>query len=129
MSSDSFVILYHGTDQASALDILNHGLNVEHLRQFQAVRVTQLGEGWYTTDNVDVAWFFASIAPGTIGDGYTVIEMLISQEYLDDLLRQRLASKSTIINVSFQGEQYWFHPDTFQFLNEQAIFQPFTGDL
>jgi len=67
MSSDSFVILYHGTDQASALDILNHGLNVEHLRQFQAVRVTQLGEGWYTTDNVDWHGSLHQLHQGRLG--------------------------------------------------------------
>jgi len=129
MNSEKIVILYHGTDQESALNILNHGLNVEHLRKFQVVSVTQLGEGWYTTDNVDIAWYFASIAPGTIDSGYTVIEMIISSALLENLLEQELVSRQSIVNVSFLGEQYWFHPEVFQILNQQATFQPYTGEL
>ncbi|HRW11328.1 MAG TPA: hypothetical protein P5121_39790 [Caldilineaceae bacterium] len=90
--------------------------------------MTQLGEGWYTTDRVDIAWYFASIAPGAIGNSYTVIEMHILWEHLETLLDQQLAIKSPINNVVFEGEQYWFHPDSFPFLNEQVVFHPCTGE-
>lgn len=127
MASDSLVTLYHGTDWESALDILNHGLNIEHLRQFQVGRMTQLGEGWYTTDTPNIAWYFASIAPGAVGNSYTVIEMRILWEHLEILLDQQWAIKSPINNVLFEGKQYWFHPDSFPFLNEQVVFHPYIG--
>lgn len=128
MVSDSWVTLYHGTDWESALDILNYGLDLGHLQRFQVGRMTQLGEGWYTTDSVDIAWYFASIAPGSVGNSYTVIEMRILWEHLETLLDQRLAIKSPINNVLFEGEQYWFHPDSFPVLNEQVVFHPYTGE-
>lgn len=128
MISDNPVVLYHGTDWESALDILNHGLNIENLRALQIGRMTQLGEGWYTTDNVDIAWYFASIAPGAIENSYTVIEMIIHLEHLESLFEQRRVIKHQIVNVLFQGEQYWFHPDAFRFLNQHAFFQPYSGE-
>ena len=128
MISDNPVVLYHGTDWESALDILNHGLNIENLRALQIGRMTQLGEGWYTTDNVDIAWYFASIAPGAIENSYTVIEMIIHLEHLESLFEQRRVIKHQIVNVLFQGEQYWFHPDAFRFLNQHEFFQPYSGE-
>lgn len=127
MITQGTVILYHGTDWESALDILNHGLNREHLTRLQAERPTQLGSGWYTTNDVDIAWYFASICPGSIRRGFTVIEMELYQEHLESLLEQGLAMKSRIDNVQFQGEQYWFKFDVFDFLNQQAIFRPYKG--
>ena len=125
MVSQSTVNLYHGTDWESALDILNHGLNIDHLKHLQAGRATQLGIGWYTTDMIDTAWYFASIAPGITEGGYTVIQMILHLEHLESLLEQELAVKDRIINVPFQGVQYWFRPNSFDFLNKQALFSPY----
>ena len=55
MSDSGTVILYHGTDVESALDILNHGLNVDRLLELQSKRPVQMGAGWYTTEDIDVA--------------------------------------------------------------------------
>jgi hypothetical protein len=123
------VIQYHGTDWESALDILNHGLNVARLQQLQYGRSIQLGPGWYTTDDFNIAWYFASIAPGTIDQTYTVIEIELYLEHLESLVEQGLARKSKIINVPFQGEQYWFHFDALEFLNQHAVFRPYQGEI
>ena len=82
-----FIKLYHGTDVNSALDILNNGLNAEHLLSLQKNRV-QLGVGWYAAFVPEVAWFFASLAPNLDELGCTVIEMLLSEEDLNYLLEQ-----------------------------------------
>jgi len=117
MIQQGTILLYHGTDWESALDILNFGLKLEKVRQLQLGRVTQLGPGWYTTDDAGIAWYFASIGPGTVDQRYTVIEMELHLEHLESLLERGLASKSKIINVPFQGEQYWFDFNAFAFLN------------
>ena len=62
-------------------------------------------------------------------DGYTVIEMEVAQMDLQSLLARGLAVRRQIVNVAFAGEQYWFSPDTFAFLNEQAIFRPYREKL
>jgi hypothetical protein len=129
MAAQKTITLYHGTDWESALDILNSGLNVENLRRLQSDRATQLGPGWYVTESPDIAWYFASIAPGLTDDGYTVIEMTVAQTDLQSLLAQGLAVRRQIVNVVFAGDQYWFSPDTFAFLNEQAIFWPYTEKM
>ena len=72
------MILYHGTDLDSALDILNHGLDASKLSRLQAGRPTQLGSGWYAATGPEAAWFFASLAPGNRDRGFTVIELEIS---------------------------------------------------
>lgn len=110
----------------SAIDIVQHGLNIENLLQRQAGRPTQLGLGWYTTDEIDIAWYFASIAADAFEHNYAVVVMQIFQEHLESLLEQGLAVKREIINVLFQGDQYWFHSDAFSFLNQQAFFYPYT---
>ena len=122
------IILYHGTDWESALDTLNHGLNIANLRRLQRA-VTQLGGGFYTTDDVDTAWFFASAAPGTIDRSYTVIEVEMLNEHFESMLEQGLAIQQPLVNIVFQGEQIWFHPDTFDFINENALFRPFSGEI
>lgn len=129
MAAQNTITLYHGTDWESALDILNSGLDVENLRRLQSDRATQLGPGWYVTESPDIAWYFASIAPGLTDDGYTVVEMTVAQTDLQSLLVRGLAVRRQIVNVAFAGEQYWFSPDIFAFLNEQAIFQPYTETL
>lgn len=123
MDSSDLIILYHGTDVDSALDVLNHGISLEKLRILQ-IGSTQYGEGFYTTNNVEVAWFFASMAPGTLAKSYTVIECELLVEHLDDLLEQGLALRAPIANTAFVGEQIWFHPDAFEFVNENTKFRP-----
>jgi len=122
------ITLYHGTDWESALDILNRGLKIARLRTLQRA-VTQLGEGFYTTNDIDTAWFFASTAPGTLGRSYTVIEVEILIEHFESMLEQGLASQQPLVNVVFPGEQVWFHPDIFDFINENALFRPFSGEF
>jgi len=124
MSRQGSVVLYHGTDWESALDILNNGLNAKHLLHLQTQRSVQMGPGWYTTEQINVAWFFASTALRAFDQGFTVIEMEIYLEHLESLLEQGLAVKSRIINVLFEGEQIWFHLTAFEFLNQQTVFRP-----
>jgi hypothetical protein len=117
------VTFYHGTDIDSALDILNHGLNVEKLSSLQTT--TQIGPGWYTTLNVEVAWFFASLAPGNFGRGYTVVEMDLAFDDLQQLIKMKLAKNNKIFNVPFIAAQYIFLPASFDFLNKKGILRPF----
>src|SRR5215475_7292448 len=63
------MILYHGTDVDSVLDILNHGLDAAKLKALQLDRPTQLGRGWYAAYEAEVAWFFASLAPAMWAGG------------------------------------------------------------
>ncbi|MEA3340265.1 MAG: hypothetical protein U9R15_09890 [Chloroflexota bacterium] len=51
-----YIALYHGTDVKSALDILNNGLNAEHLLATQTVRPVQIRTGWYTAWDLPVSW-------------------------------------------------------------------------
>jgi hypothetical protein len=128
MTEQGTVTLYHGTDIESASDIIQNGLNLDNLVRQQDGRPTQLGTGLYTTDQIDIAWYFASAAPGSIGRQYVVVVMEMFQEHLESLFEQGLAVKQEIIGVYFQGDQYWFHPDSFDFLNQQAFFRPYTGN-
>lgn len=128
MTEQGTVIFYHGTDLESAIDIIQNGLNLDNLIQQQAGRPTQLGIGWYTTDDINIAWYFASIAPGALERKYVIVVMEMFQEHLESLVEQGLLIKQEIINVPFQGDQYWFHPDSFNFLNQQAYFRPYSGD-
>jgi hypothetical protein len=75
-----------------------------------------------------VAWFFASLATGNVGRGYTVIEIDIPDEALKQLDTTGEAIKSCIINVPFAAEQYCFRIDAFAVLNAQAIFRPWRGE-
>ena len=116
-------VLYHGTDVHSALFILNHGLNSEYLLALQR-RPSQLGIGLYTSVDVSVAWFFASMAPGNRGQGYTVIEMSVSEQHYRLLVAKNWALERAIVNVPFAAIQVWFHVDSFSFLNLYADFRP-----
>jgi len=128
MNSPDSIILYHGTDVDSALEILNHGINIEKLRLLQTGD-TQFGEGFYTANNVEVAWFFASMAPGTLSKSYTVIECELLVEHLESLLEQGLALQALIVNTASIGEQIWFHPDAFEFVNDHAEFRPLSKEI
>jgi hypothetical protein len=119
------MILYHGTDIDSALDILNHGLDAAKLTALHLDRPTQLGRGWYATYEVEVAWFFASLAPGNVGRGYTVIEIDIPDDILIQLVADRQAIRSAIVNVPFGAQQYWFDLRAFVVLNAHATFRPY----
>jgi hypothetical protein len=121
------MILYHGTDIDSALDILNHGLDAAKLTALQRERPTQLGRGWYATYEAEVAWFFASLAPGNVGRGYTVIEIDIPEDVLNQLVEARQAIQSAIANVPFGAQQYWFDLRAFAVLNARATFRPYVG--
>lgn len=128
MTTQTEVVLYHGTDWESALDILNFGLDAGKLRRLQSGRRTQLGAGWYVTEDIDIAWYFASLAPGLTDGGYTVIEMAMDRSDLDTLLQQELALQRPIANVPYSGQQLWFSPTAFAFLNERARFRPYSGE-
>lgn len=117
-------VLYHGTDVDSALDILNNGLNEHRLLALQGRRPTQLGPGWYVALDSEVAWFFAALAPGNVGRGYTVIEMELADSDFDYLLEEALVTRHELINVPFLAEQYWIDRQAFHFLNAQAVFRP-----
>lgn len=116
-------VLYHGTDVHSALVILNHGLNSKHLLALQR-RPSQLGSGLYTSFDVSVAWFFASMAPGNRGHGYTVIKLSLSVQHYGQLLQNQWAVERSIVNVPFTATQVWFHIDSFGFLNLYADIRP-----
>jgi hypothetical protein len=121
------MILYHGTDVDSALDILNHGLDAAKLTALQLDRPTQLGLGWYAAYDAEVAWFFASLAPGNVGRGYTVIEIDIPEDVLEQLVAARQAIRSAIANVPFGAQQYWFDLGAFEVLNARATLRPYAG--
>jgi hypothetical protein len=125
MTGPGIAILFHGTDLDSALIILEHGLDTHQLRARQGGRRAQLGPGWYTTDDITAAWFFASIAPGNVDKGFTIIQVELFVEHLEMLLQQGLAKKSKIANVWFDADQYRFDPQAFPFLNEYAVFRPY----
>lgn len=121
------MILYHGTDIDSALDILNTGLDAAKSTTLQSGRPTQLGIGWYAACDAEVAWFFASLAPGNVGRGYTVIEVDIPEDIFNQLVTTRQAIGSNISNVPFAAQQYWFDISSFELLNAHAILCPLTG--
>ena len=76
--------LYHGTDIDSAIDILNSGLNKDKVIERQG-QYSQLGVGWYTAIEPNVAWFFGTLAAEAL-DACTVIEMEIAEAILRELL-------------------------------------------
>jgi hypothetical protein len=124
---EEYIVLYHGTDVDSALDILNNGLNVEHLLALQTGRPVQIRIGWYTALDPDVAWFFASLAPGDKGSGCAVIEIRLKANDLETLFVRGLTIQSAIRNVPFIAEQVWFDVAAFEFLNSRVEFRPYTG--
>jgi hypothetical protein len=117
------ITLYHGTDVDSALDILNNGLNPERLLKLQ-VNPVQLGPGLYTAMDVDVAWFFASLAPYAETLEYTVIEISLPVLELNYLLDRKETRIETLAQGQFKTEQIWFSIAAFDFLNKVAEFRP-----
>ena len=122
---EEHVILYHGTDVKSGLDILNNGLNAKKLLMLQTGHLVQIRTGWYVALDPKVAWFFASLAPGDRGQGYTVLKIHLKTRDLDKLFNLGLAKQSVIYNVPFAAEQIWFNKASFEFLNTNADFSPY----
>jgi len=119
------MILYHGTDVDSALDILNNGLSAEQLRLRQSSRQTQLGPGLYVAEDPEIAWFFASLAPGNSERGYTVIEIELPDVTFTNLRRSGFVHAEAIVNVPFSAGQYRFDLAAFDEINEIALFRPY----
>ncbi|MCT7959088.1 hypothetical protein NG791_00065 [Laspinema sp. D1] len=117
------ITLYHGTDVYSALDILNNGLNPESLIKLQ-VNPVQLGPGLYTALDLDVAWFFASLAPNAETLEYTVIEISLPVVELKYLLDRKEARIEPLVQGQFRAERIWFSSAAFDFLNQVAEFKP-----
>ncbi len=124
-TSAETVTLYHGTDVESALDILNNGLNADRLLALQTRHSVQSGSGWYIASDSEVAWFFASLAPGDTSRGCAVIEMSLPLVELERLIAAGLARWERIANIPFGAEQIWFDLTAFDILNEQAEFKPY----
>lgn len=118
------MILYHRTDVDSALDILNNGFDAGRLRELQAVRPTQSGAGLYAASDPEIAWFFASMAPGNRGRGYTVIEVEVADRDFQQLERDGYIHREEIVNVPFRALQYRIQPEAFAILNQQAGLRP-----
>lgn len=119
------MIFYHGTDMDSALDILNNGLNGERLELLQSPRQTQSGPGLYVAEEPEIAWFFASLAPGNRGRGYTVLEMELAGSSFEKLNHNGLVEVEEIFNVPFRARQYRFAVTALDELNALAVFRPF----
>lgn len=117
------ITLYHGTDVYSALDILNNGLNPERLLKLQ-VKPVQLGPGLYTAIDLEVAWFFASLAPTAETLEYTVIEISLPVVELNYLLDRKEARIESLVQGQFKVERVWFSITAFDFLNQVAEFRP-----
>jgi len=118
------IVLYHGTDIYSGLDILNNGLNADKLKAKQ-IKFVQLGLGFYTTPELEVAKFFGSLAVTSPVIQFTVIEMSLPNIVLAELLLTGQARREKIVNVHFMAEQIWFNITCFDRLNEQAEFKPY----
>jgi hypothetical protein len=117
------ITLYHGTDVYSALDILNNGLNPERLLKLQ-VNPVQLGPGLYTALDLDVAWFFASLAPNAEMLESAVIKISLPVVELNYLLDRKEARIEPIVQGQVKAEQVWFSLTAFGFLNQVAEFRP-----
>jgi|688.fasta_scaffold154300_2 hypothetical protein len=125
MTEQGTVIFYHGTDLDSLLSILNEGLQVDKLHHLQSMREVQSGAGWYVTDDIRAAWYFATIAYGNTYKGSAVVELELFIEHFELLVEQGLVKKSKIVNVHFDADQYLFDLQAFEFLNQHAAFRPY----
>lgn len=125
MTEQGTVIFYHGTDLDSLLSILNDGLQADKLHELQSKHRVQAGTGWYVTDDISAAWYFATIAYGNRDRGSAVIEIELFVEHFELLVDQGLVQKSKITNVHFAADQYRFSVQAFEFLNQHAAFRPY----
>lgn len=94
MTEQGTAIFYHGTDVDSLLSILNEGLQAEKLRRLQSKRKVQAGAGWYVTDNISAAWYFATIAYGNEDKGSAVVEIELFIEHFELLVDQGFVKKA-----------------------------------
>jgi len=70
---------------------------------------------------------FRFSGPGNTGRGYTVIEIDIPEDVLEQLIAARQAIRSAIANVPFRAQQYWFDLGAFEMLNARATLRPYAG--
>ena len=105
-----------GTGLASALDIVQNGLNAEKARElggdgsFWAVPMAQ----------IESVRFFALSNPA-LDPQYALVKMVVPSETVDDLLRSRL------LEIIAEGQFYRFAPDSYDILNEKAVFELMEG--
>ncbi len=101
-----------GTDLASALDIVQNGLNIEKARElggdgsFWAMPVAQ----------IESARFFALVNPA-LSPQCALVKMTVPSKTLEDLL------KNSLLEIILDGPFYRFAPDSFGILNEKAVFE------
>jgi hypothetical protein len=104
----SAITLYHGSDLASANDILNHGLDASKARRYNGS-----GEFWSTTDQF-AAEVFARVNPAAGAPACLVYEVD------EDDLRMLLAQKPVVAEF-YAPDAYQFFPSCFDFLNRTMI--------
>ncbi len=99
------VCLFHGTDFASASDIVENGLNVE--------RAAQVGGGdvfWATTDQA-TADLFAAASPGVEAGGLpAVVSVTVSDSVVSGLVESEM--------LSITGDVYAFAPEAWSILSK-----------
>src|SRR5262245_8494820 len=99
------IVLYHGTDMASANDILQHGVDAS-----QAARYNSTGEVWATTDPTVAEWFArAKLANGP--------PALLRFEVPHATVQGLLAAQPVMAQTDGQGT-YEFLPASFPTLNQ-----------
>jgi hypothetical protein len=103
----STLTLYHGTDQVSANNILNYGLDASKARRYNGG-----GEFWATTDHL-TAEIFAQANPAGGTAACVVFE-------LEELVLQQLLAHRPVVAEFYAPDAYQFLPPCFDFLN-QAI--------
>jgi hypothetical protein len=101
----SMVLLHHGTDAASANDILKYGIDAAKAAQYNGT-----GEFWATTDPVAADWF----AKANLANGPPV---RFSFEIPDTILQALLSACPEIARADGQGN-YEFLPPSFAVLNQ-----------
>jgi hypothetical protein len=105
-AGEGATILFHGTDAASAADILTNGVNMG--------RAAELGGGdafWTTTSSSDAGWFAAANPAG--GPGAT-LSISVPNSVINNL------TSSGLLNA--QGSVYLFQPGAASILNSAATF-------
>jgi hypothetical protein len=101
----SRVLLHHGTDAASANDILNHGVDAAKAAQYNGT-----GEFWATTDPVAADWF----AKANLVNGPP---SRLSFEVPEAVLQALLSARPEVARTDGQGN-YEFLPSSFPVLNQ-----------
>jgi hypothetical protein len=99
-------VLFHGTDAASAADILTNGVNMG--------RATELGGGdafWTTTSSSDAGWFAAA---NPVGGAPATLSITVPDSVINGL------SSSNLLSV--QESVYLFQPGAASILNSAATF-------